>query len=139
MHLGTFIGDFRENEKCLRNFSYKTFTNSHPNIFVFVEVIKEVQIDTNAGIRRCRTPRSLTNYQYKIRLQYMEFSIAFEWKYYFHIILKLNFHGPILFPNIFSPGYESEYVLLLWKRLPRRFFGNFSKITLRVKGHIDIV
>ncbi|XP_054276641.1 uncharacterized protein LOC128995650 [Macrosteles quadrilineatus] len=50
----------------------RNFTHPHPNIFIFVEAIKEVQIDTSIGIRSSKTPRKITNYQYKKRLQYME-------------------------------------------------------------------
>lgn len=39
--------------------SCKVFSHPRPNIFVFVEVIKEVEIDTRIGIRSFKTPLTI--------------------------------------------------------------------------------
>ena len=48
------------------------FYHPHSNIFVFIEAIKSVQIDTYIGIRSSTTPRKITNGRYKKRLQFLE-------------------------------------------------------------------
>lgn len=48
------------------------FYHPHPNIFVFIEAMKSVQIDTYIGIRSSTTPRKITNGRYKKRLQFLE-------------------------------------------------------------------
>lgn len=50
----------------------RNFTHPHPNIYVFIEVIKNVQIDTYIGIRSAASTRKITNGRYKKRLQFLE-------------------------------------------------------------------
>lgn len=50
----------------------RNFYHPHPNIFVFFEAIKNVQIDTYIGIRSAASTRKITNGRYKKRLQFLE-------------------------------------------------------------------
>lgn len=49
----------------------KNFNHPHPNIYVFIEAIKNVQIDSYIAIRSAAKPRTILN-KYKKRLQYLE-------------------------------------------------------------------
>lgn len=50
----------------------RNFTHPHPNIYIFVDAVKNVQVNTYIGIRSSMNPRKITNGRYKKGLELLK-------------------------------------------------------------------